>query len=61
VKKGKDIYFILYLIGVVIMAIIYFSVPEREAFLENQVQWWSEMWEVVTDGREGAGVKAIRE
>jgi hypothetical protein len=49
VEKGKDIYFILYIIAAAIMAIIYFSVPERAAFLENQIQWWSEMWEVVTE------------
>ena len=48
VKKDKDLYFILYLIAVAIMAIIYFAVPEREAFLANQVKWWSEMWEVVS-------------
>ena len=45
----KSTFFILYIIAIIIMAVIYFSVPEREAFLENQVQWWSEMWEVVTE------------
>jgi len=38
------------------MAIIYFSVPERKAFLENQIQWWTEMWEVVTGRDQGSGV-----
>ena len=45
----KRTFFVLYIITIGIMAIIYFSVPEREAFLENQVQWWSELWEVVTE------------
>lgn len=43
----KSTFFVLYIIAIVIMAVIYFSVPEREAFLENQVQWWSEMWKVI--------------
>ncbi len=46
-KDRKDIYFVLYIITVLVMAVIYFIVPEREAFLKNQIQWWGEMWKVI--------------
>ncbi|MBI5674894.1 MAG: hypothetical protein HZC48_03545 [Nitrospirae bacterium] len=43
----KDIYFILYIIIIVILAVIYFTVPERALFIENQLKWWKEMWRVI--------------
>ncbi|MEW6714327.1 MAG: hypothetical protein AB1306_04450 [Nitrospirota bacterium] len=43
----KDIYFILYLTIALILAVIYFTVPERALFIENQLKWWKEMWEVI--------------
>lgn len=43
----KDIYFILYLIIALILALIYFTVPERALFIDNQLKWWGEMWEVI--------------
>jgi hypothetical protein len=35
------------MITAAIMAIIYFSVPERGVFLKNQIEWWSEMWNII--------------
>jgi hypothetical protein len=46
-EGGKDIYFILYLIIVLILAVIYFTVPERALFIDNQLKWWKEMLEVI--------------
>ena len=43
----KDIYFILYIIIVLILSVIYFTVPERALFIDNQLKWWKEMWEVI--------------
>jgi len=53
VKEGKNTYSVLYIIVIIIMTIVYFSVPERKAFLENQMHWWGEMWDVVADGNLG--------
>jgi len=46
-EEKKDIYFILYLIIALILGVIYFTVPERAQFIENQLQWWGDMWEVI--------------
>lgn len=43
----KNIVFILYMLIVLAMAVIYFSVPERVVFMENQIKWWSELWDIV--------------
>ena len=44
-EKRKNIIFILFILIVLIMAVVYFSVPERALFLENQITWWKEFWE----------------
>lgn len=46
-ENKKNIYFILYIIIALILAVIYFTVPERALFIENQLKWWKEMWEVI--------------
>ena len=46
----KDKLFILYILTVLVLAVIYFSVPERKEFLDFQVKWWSGMWEVIKGG-----------
>lgn len=46
-KGGRDAVFILYMAAVVILAVIYFTVPERKAFLDYQIKWWSEFWSVL--------------
>jgi hypothetical protein len=42
-----NIIFVLFLIVILILAAIYFTVPERKTFLENQMKWWSELWSLV--------------
>jgi len=46
-KDRKDICFVLYIIAVLVMAVIYFTVPGRKQFMENQLDWWGELWEVI--------------
>ena len=46
-ERKKDILFILYILIVLILAVAYFSVPERKVFMENTIKWWSELWDVI--------------
>lgn len=43
----KNICFILYITAILVLAIVYFTVPERKTFFDFQIKWWSEMWEVI--------------
>ena len=45
-EQKNNILYIVFIISVIILAIIYFSVPERAKFLENQIKWWAEFREV---------------
>jgi hypothetical protein len=56
----NNLYFILYVIVIAVMAVVYVTVPDRTSFFEYQKKWWGEAWEAVTDTREGSEVKAIR-
>ena len=49
-ENKKNILFVIYITAVLVLAIIYFTVPERGAFFDYQVKWWSEMWEVIKAG-----------
>ena len=44
-EKKKGFLYILFIITVTILAVIYFSVPERALFMENQLKWWKEFRE----------------
>ncbi len=44
---SKDIIFILFIVTVLILSVLYFSVPERALFMENQIEWWEEFWDFV--------------
>jgi len=46
-KRKRDILFVIYIVVVIILAVIYFTVPEREVFIENQLQRWREFLELV--------------
>ena len=46
-KNGKDIIFLLFMLMVLILSVLYFSVPERASFIENQIEWWAEFWSVM--------------
>ncbi|MBI5099801.1 MAG: hypothetical protein HZB30_11245 [Nitrospirae bacterium] len=41
----ENIFFILFILIVLVMAVVYFTVPERALFLENQIKWWKEFIE----------------
>jgi len=41
-EQKNNILYIVFIITVIILAIIYFSVPERVKFFENQIKWWAE-------------------
>ncbi len=45
--EQRDIVFLLFISAVLILSALYFSVPERVLFMENEIRWWSEFWEVV--------------
>ena len=45
--QKKNIVYYLFIISILVMAVIYFSVPERGTFIENQIKWWSEFKEVL--------------
>ena len=44
-ESGKDLLFIAYVVIVIILALIYFTVPERKEFIEFQTGWWRELFE----------------
>jgi len=45
VDNREHIIFILFILIVFVMAVVYFTVPERTLFLENQIKWWKEFIE----------------
>ncbi len=46
-NRSKDIIFILFIVTVLILSVLYFSVHERALFMENQIEWWEEFWDFV--------------
>ena len=47
-EKGhhRDIVFLVYIFVILILAVVYFTVPERGVFLENTIKWWAEFWDI---------------
>ncbi len=41
-ENRKNICFITYIVSVMVLAIIYFAVPERKEFIGFQIEWWKE-------------------
>jgi hypothetical protein len=41
-EQKKNYLYILFIVVVIVLALIYFSVPERAKFFENQILWWKE-------------------
>jgi len=39
-ERSKKIFFSLYLLTILILAVIYFVQPERKLFIENTINWW---------------------
>jgi len=46
----KDGLFILYVLSVIVLATIYFTIPERKEFFDFQLTWWGDMWQVIKGG-----------
>jgi len=46
-KHIENIIFIIFMLVVLILAVVYFSVPERALFIENQIKWWGELWDII--------------
>lgn len=49
-EQGNTILFAVYMIIVLVLAVIYFTVPERSDFFNYQLQWWGQMWDVIKGG-----------
>ena len=45
-KKG-NIVFILYLIVILTLAIVYFTVPERAEIIRRSIDWWSQLLNMI--------------
>ena len=43
-RDSQDILYILYILIIVVMAAIYFTMPERASFIEHQLKWWGEFF-----------------
>ncbi|MEK6527560.1 MAG: hypothetical protein AABZ36_01565 [Nitrospirota bacterium] len=46
-ENGKNIIFVLFILAISILAIVYFSMPERVSFIKNEIRWWSGFPEVI--------------
>ena len=46
-ESKKDLFFVLYILSALILAVIYFTMPERKEFIEFQYKWWGEFREAV--------------
>lgn len=46
-RDRQDPYFMLYMLTIIVLAVVYFSVPERAVFFDFQMRWWNEMGAVV--------------
>ena len=46
-ERSKKIFLILYIPTILILAVIYFSMPERKLFIENTVKWWGEWLDII--------------
>jgi hypothetical protein len=44
---GKDLLFILYIAAAGILALLYFTVPERRDFFHFELKWWREFVDVL--------------
>jgi hypothetical protein len=42
-ENKKNILFVLYILTVLVLAVIYFSVPERREFIAFNMKWWKEL------------------
>ena len=45
-EAKQEVLFMLFLAVVILLACIYFLLPERTAFFEFEMQWWSAFMEM---------------
>ncbi|MBI5742070.1 MAG: hypothetical protein HZA16_15335 [Nitrospirae bacterium] len=43
-EDREHIIYISFILVVLVMAVIYFTVPERSLFIYHQIRWWNEFW-----------------
>lgn len=46
-ENRQDIYAVLYIVVLLVMAVIYFAIPARKQFIDYQLVWWGEMWDMI--------------
>jgi hypothetical protein len=46
-KNRGDILLLVFIFITLVLAVLYFSVPERILFLENQLNWWNEFRDIM--------------
>ncbi len=49
-ETKQDVFFVIFLCIVLTLAVMYFSVPERNDFFEYQLDWWGEFLRVLRSG-----------
>jgi len=47
-ETRDDILFGAFILIIVVLALTYFTVPERTDFIEFQKRWWKEFWLLFT-------------
>ncbi len=45
-RDRQDIWYVLYILIIVVMAVIYFTMSERGVFIDHQLKWWGEFFEL---------------
>jgi hypothetical protein len=43
-ESRHTLLFTIYILIVLVLAVTYFTVPERADFIDFQVRWWKELW-----------------
>jgi hypothetical protein len=46
-ENAKDFMFVLYTVVILVLTIVYFTVPERVIFLSNTIDWWSRLLKII--------------
>ncbi|MBI5410230.1 MAG: hypothetical protein HZA14_12785 [Nitrospirae bacterium] len=46
IKGRENTLQILFMLIILVLAVVYFTLPERTLFIENQMKWWGEFWDV---------------
>ena len=46
-ESVRDFVFVLYLLVILLLTVVYSTVPEREVFLSNTLDWWSSALDMI--------------